>query len=69
MSLILIVIAVIVQEQLSFIRNKDIGYNRENVVALRMWNDEERSNQREIRNELLDNPSVTSAAVANTLLL
>ncbi len=68
-SLILIVIAVIVQEQLSFIRNKDIGYNRENVVALRMWNDEERSNQREIRNELLDNPSVTSAAVANTLPL
>ncbi len=66
-SLILIVTAVTVQKQLSFIRNKDIGYNRENVVALRMWNDEERKNQQGIRNELLNNPSVSAAAVANTL--
>ena len=66
-SLILIVTAVTIQKQLFFIRNKDIGYNRENVVALRMWNDEERRNQREIRKELLNNPSISAAAVANTI--
>ncbi len=68
-SLILIITAVTIQKQLFFIRNKDIGYNRENVVALRMWNDEDRRNQQEIRKELLDNPSISAAAVANTIPL
>jgi len=68
-SLILILIAVTIQKQLLFIRNKDIGYNRENVVALRMWNDEDRKNQHEIRKELLNNPLISAAASANTLPL
>lgn len=68
-SLILIVTAVTIQRQLFFIKNKDIGYNRENVVALRMWNEEDRKNQREIRKELLNNPFISAAAVANTLPL
>ena len=68
-SIILIVIAVTIQKQLTFIKTKDIGYNRKNVVALRMWNDEDRKNQKEIKKELLNNPFVSAAAVANTLPL
>jgi putative ABC transport system permease protein len=68
-SVILIVIAVTIQKQLLYIKTKDIGYNRENVVALRMWNEEDRRNQQEIKKELLNNPFISAAAVANTLPL
>ena len=69
MSVILIVVAVTIQKQLIFIKTNDIGYNRENVVALRMWNDEDRKNHQEIKRELLRNPYISAAAVANTLPL
>jgi len=68
-SVILIVIAMTIQKQLNFIKTKNIGYNRENVVALRMWNEELRKNQQEIKKELLNNPYISAAAVANTLPL
>lgn len=68
-SVVLIVVAVTIQKQLIFIKNRDIGYNRKNVVALRMWNDEDRKNQQEIKKELLNSPFISSAAVASTLPL
>ncbi len=68
-SVILVVVAVTIQKQLIFIRTRDIGYNRENVVALRMWNNEGRKNHQEIKKELLNNPFISAAAVANTLPL
>jgi putative ABC transport system permease protein len=68
-SVILIVLAVTIQQQLTFIKTKNIGYNRENVVALRMWNEELRKNHQEIKKELLNNPFISAAAVANTLPL
>lgn len=66
-SVILMVVAVTIQKQLNFIKSKDIGYNRENVLALRMWNDEGRKNYREIKREMLRNPFISAAAVASTL--
>lgn len=68
-SIILILFAVTIQKQLIYIKTKDIGYDRKNVVALRMWNDEARKDQEETKKELLRNPSVTSAALASTLPL
>jgi putative ABC transport system permease protein len=68
-SVILIVIAVTIQKQLIYIKTKDIGYNRENVMTLRMWNEEDRKNQQEIKKALLNNPYISAAAVANTLPL
>lgn len=68
-SVILIMVAVTINKQLTFIKTGDIGYNRKNVVALRMWNDEDRKNYQEIKRELLNNPGITSAAVANSLPL
>jgi len=68
-SVILIVIAVTIQKQLIYIKTKDIGYDRENVIALRMWNEEDRKNQQEIKKALLNNPYISAAAVANTLPL
>lgn len=68
-SVILIVVAVTIQKQLTFIKTGDIGYNRKNVVALRMWNVEDRVNYQEIKRELLNNPGISAAAVANCLPL
>jgi putative ABC transport system permease protein len=65
-TIVLLVAAVTIQKQLIFIKNQDIGYNRENVVTVRIWNDESRDNYQTIKRELLKNPQILSAAVANT---
>jgi putative ABC transport system permease protein len=65
-TIVLIVAAVTIQKQLLFIKNQDIGYNRDNVVTVRIWNDESRDNFQTIKRELLKNPKITAAAVANT---
>jgi len=65
-TIILVVAAVVIQRQLLFIQNRDIGYDRKNVVAVRTWNDESRTNPQAIKNELLKNPLISGAAVANT---
>jgi putative ABC transport system permease protein len=65
-TIVLLVAAVTIQKQLLFIKNQDIGYNRDNVVTVRIWNDESRDNFQTIKRELLKNPHISSAAVANT---
>jgi putative ABC transport system permease protein len=65
-AVVLVVAAVTIQKQLIFIKNQDIGYNRDNVLTVRAWNNESRENSQAIKNELLKNPMISSAAVANT---
>lgn len=65
-TVVLVVGAVVVNRQLAFIRHRDIGYDRKNVIAVRTWNDESRQNHQAIKNELLKNPLIQAAAVANT---
>ena len=64
-TIILVVGAVAIQKQLIFIKNKDIGYSRENVVTVRAWNNESRENHQAIKRELKKNPLILSASVAN----
>ena len=65
-TVVLLVAAVTIQKQLLFIKNQDIGYNRDNVVTVRIWNEESRENFQTIKSELLKNPQIFAAAVANT---
>jgi putative ABC transport system permease protein len=65
-TIVLGVATVVIQKQLIFIRNQDIGYNRENVVAVRTWNNESREKYQTIKSELLKHPQILTAAVANT---
>jgi putative ABC transport system permease protein len=65
-TVVLLVAAVTIQKQLLFIKNQDIGYNRDNVVTVRIWNDENKENFQTIKRELLKNPQILAAAVANT---
>jgi len=65
-TIVLLVAAVTIQKQLFFIKNQDIGYNRDNIVTVRIWNNESRENFQTIKRELLKNAQISAAAVANT---
>ncbi len=68
-TIVLVVAAVVVQKQLLFIKSRDIGYQRQNVVTVRVWDDAIRRNSEAIKTELSRNPLISSAALANTVPL
>jgi len=65
-TIVLVVAAAAIQKQLIFIESRDIGYSRDNIVAVRAWNNENRENFQAIKSELLKNPLISAAALANT---
>ncbi len=64
-ALTLVAGTLIIRKQLDYIRTADIGYDRRNVLALRLWESDSRTRYREIETELLRNPDVRAAAVCN----
>lgn len=60
-SLILIVGTAIVIEQLHFLRNKKLGFDKEQVVVFPLRGDEMALNYEAIKNELLSRSAITSA--------
>ncbi len=64
-TMILVVGTLVIRRQLDYIRTSDIGYSRENVIALRLWDVDARSKSREIETDLRRNPDVLAAAVSN----
>jgi putative ABC transport system permease protein len=65
-TVVLIIGALVIQKQLLFMKSRDIGYRRDNVVVLRSWDGESRTTSRAVKSELLKNPLISSVAVANT---
>ncbi|MFC1477691.1 ABC transporter permease [candidate division KSB1 bacterium] len=61
-SIILITATLIVGKQLYFIRNTDIGYNREQVLVMPINSSEIRENIETLKSEFLKNPSILSVA-------
>jgi putative ABC transport system permease protein len=64
-TLMLVAGTLIIRKQLDYIRTADVGYDRKNVLALRLWEPDSRIRYREIETELLRNPDVRAAAVCN----
>lgn len=64
-TIVLIVAALVIHKQLEFIKQSDIGYRRDNVLALRLWDRDSRSRVEVIKQELLKNPDVLAVAGAN----
>ncbi len=62
-SIFLIITTSIVYNQLDFIQNKDIGYNRNNIVTIRM-NSELSSNYETYKNELLKNTDIVNVTAS-----
>lgn len=65
-SVVLVVLAVTIQNQLRYIKNTDVGYNRDNIAVIRIWNQESRDNFQAIKNELLKSPLLSSVSFAGT---
>jgi len=64
-SVALILAAWVIQKQLHFIKYTDVGYDRDYVVVLRIWEDKLREQHENIKLDLLKNPAILGAAVHN----
>ncbi|MGB6867064.1 MAG: FtsX-like permease family protein, partial [Candidatus Aminicenantaceae bacterium] len=62
-TIVLIIGTIIMYKQLNYIRNKDIGLNRDHVVAITM-NNELRQNYKSFKNEIKQNPNVINVTAA-----
>lgn len=60
---VLIIGSVTIQRQMNFIRNKDLGFDRENILRIPM-NAELRSNYQGFKNALLQNPNIVHVTSA-----
>ena len=66
-SIVLIINTVIIHSQIGYIRNKKLGFNREQVVVLPVRDRELRENAGPFKNELLQNPAVIGCAASSWL--
>jgi len=64
-SVILIVSAIVIQKQLYYIKYRDVGYHRDNIVNVRLWDETSRTKTPIIKEDLLKNPIILGAAISN----
>lgn len=63
-SVILIISVLIIHKQLTFIQNKDLGYNPENVIAIATAAVQKNRNKNTLENEFLALPNVSEVSFA-----
>jgi putative ABC transport system permease protein len=63
-SVTLILSTVLMYKQVNFMKNKDLGYNKSNLLRCYIEANESKSNFVELRNKLLDNPNIIDASVS-----
>jgi putative ABC transport system permease protein len=68
-SIVLIIGTLIVYKQLNYVRNKNLGYDKDHIIALRIRNEETQKRHEAIRNALLANPNILSVSASNSLPL
>ncbi len=65
-SVVLIIITLIITRQLTYIQNKKLGYDRENLVYL-YFGDEARTHLQTLKQELLSSPDILAVTTTNLL--
>ncbi|MGM9506683.1 ABC transporter permease [Larkinella sp. GY13] len=65
-SLIMLICTWIVYDQLNYMRDKDLGYNREQVLTIDYQDRQPRDRYNRLRSDLLANPNVRSVATASS---
>jgi len=68
LAVILMICTFVVFKQLSFIRNRDLGFNKDNVLTVTM-NSQIQNNYDTIKNELLRNPQIVYVTAASAMPL
>lgn len=61
-SITMVISTLIVYDQLQYIRNKDLGFDKEHIVSVKMPDEEIRKNYEVLRNKLIDDPQVVEVA-------
>lgn len=64
-SIVLIISTLTIQKQLHFIKYGDVGYTRDNIVTVRLRDDVSRNKAELIKEDLLKNPLIPTAALSN----
>lgn len=67
-SIFVVVCTLFMQDQIDFMRNKDLGFNNENILILPVQDSLVQNNLTAIKNEFLQNPKITSAATSYSVL-
>ena len=62
LSMIIIVTTLVVNDQIAYMRNKNLGFDRKNILSIRT-NPEISKNYKVFHNEVLQNPIITSMAI------
>jgi putative ABC transport system permease protein len=68
-SIVLIIGTLIVYKQLKFMQNKELGYYKDHVIALRIRNEETGKKYETIKSELLRNPNILKVSASSSLPL
>jgi putative ABC transport system permease protein len=68
-SIVLIIGTLIVNKQLNYVRNKNLGYDKDHVIALRIRNEDTQKKHEALRNTLLTNPNILSVSASSSLPL
>ncbi|MEJ2542738.1 MAG: ABC transporter permease [Calditrichaceae bacterium] len=63
-SITLILSTVLMFKQVEFMKNKDLGYNKSNLLYTKIEANDSKSNFAELRNNLLNNPQIIDASVS-----
>ncbi len=65
-SLVMLICTWIVYEQLNYMRNKDLGYDREQVLTINYQDNQPRARYGALRTALLANPNIKSVSTASS---
>ena len=68
-SIVLIIGTLIVQKQLNYVRSRNLGYDKDHVVAFRMRNAETQKKYEVIKNELVRHPDIVNVSASSNLPL
>jgi len=66
-SIILIISTSVVLNQLDFLRNKKLGFNKEHVVVVPITANSFRKNAESVKEELMQNPSIVQASITHSI--
>ncbi len=66
-TIIMLIGTGIVYDQLDFFRNKNLGFDKDNVLVITLNSDEEGFNENTFREELITNPYINNAALSSSV--
>lgn len=64
-SIVMIVAAIVVYQQLEFIRDKKLGFQKENIIVVDINSGSSRGSFREIKSEMLNHPLIKNVATSS----